>query len=304
MLNKLHYTVNFSNVLHNIVTDNNILDLLKKIQNIEVDADIICIDITNQDDIIKYKDKNKLYKAFKSKFKYDRFEDYVYDISNDTYYTDISNEHGSYKRRLLEESDYSVGDGKMKIGRFIGKILKINHPLIKEFRQTHSQTLNSDIETFINIYKSCINKDYYIFDIVEGKDIKKYYNRKHYVYKEGSSLSLSCMNKFSCRNYFGIYVNNPQVCKLLILRYKDNPSKICGRALLWTLVDGRKMLDIVYKNNEYDYHIFSEKAKSIGAILREDMLRRNQKIEVKIKNKHFHTKKKRNKEVTIPHSVL
>jgi hypothetical protein len=54
-----------------------------------------------------------------------------------------------------------------------------------------------------------------------------------------------------CQDFLDIYTENPQVCKLLI--FTPNEGKLSGRALLWTLENGKKYMDRVYTNKDsYD----------------------------------------------------
>ena len=53
--------------------------------------------------------------------------------------------------------------------------------------------------------------------MVKGEDIRYwYYEEKYDGY--GGSLNGSCMKHKKCQHYFGIYVENPEVCQLLILK--------------------------------------------------------------------------------------
>jgi hypothetical protein len=53
----------------------------------------------------------------------------------------------------------------------------------------------------------------------------------------------------NCQPYFDIYVNNPDVCQLLILRSDEDPEKIKGRALLWKI-----KIPEIYKNGYQSYN--------------------------------------------------
>jgi hypothetical protein len=169
----------------------------------------------------------------------------------------------------------------MKIGRFISKLLETDKKLIN-----NPSKLNYDIEEFINNYKAIIIGQNFEFEIVSGKDIKKYYNRISYYALKGN-LGMSCMAHRSCQGYFDIYVNNPEVCKMLILKSKQIPDKIFGRALLWKLNNGKTMMDFVYKIDEYHNYIFEIEAKRRGFILRNEAVRNGNKVSVKLRN-HKH----------------
>lgn len=69
-------------------------------------------------------------------------------------------------------------------------------------------------------------------EIVEGEDIRFWYHGKNYSQSEDTdSLGNSCMKHEDCQRYMDIYVENPDVCKMAIL--KDDSDKLIGRALLW-----------------------------------------------------------------------
>ena len=97
----------------------------------------------------------------------------------------------------------------------------------------------------------------YIFKIVEGSDITKYY---HYRMSEGEDGSLggSCMRNSSCSDYFGIYEKS---CKMLIYM-NENTKKIRGRALLWSEVFFKELdksicfMDRVYSKDHVTEQLF------------------------------------------------
>lgn len=127
-----------------------------------------------------------------------------------------------------------------KIGRIITKLLDSN----KNLKNKYS---NSTIEKFINIFVSHNIERVESFDnfkIVEGEDIRKWYSEDSYKKLRSGELGNSCMRFKRCQKYLDIYTNNPEVCKLLILLDDDN--KLVGRALLWTLIDGGKVIDRIY----------------------------------------------------------
>jgi hypothetical protein len=66
-------------------------------------------------------------------------------------------------------------------------------------------------------------------------------------------------------NFFDIYMSNPDVCKLLILK-DESGNKIKGRALVWKLQfpEGVTFLDRIYTHNDSDVELFREYAKSQG----------------------------------------
>lgn len=110
---------------------------------------------------------------------------------------------------------YNEGSrNSIKIGKFANKILK------NKYKAT-------DVEKFVNLFKSSSPYKRESIEIVDGKDIEYWYNEDNYLYKQGS-LGASCMaNK---KGFFDIYTNNKENCKLVILKLGD---KLVARALLW-----------------------------------------------------------------------
>jgi hypothetical protein len=68
------------------------------------------------------------------------------------------------------------------------------------------------------------------FEIVDGRQIQKYYHYETYA-RNTASLGNSCMKHSECQDYLHIYVNNPDKIRMLIA--KNDKNLIIGRALLW-----------------------------------------------------------------------
>lgn len=127
---------------------------------------------------------------------------------------------------------------------------------------------DSEIEAFVNYYKSTydgVYKGAEAFELVKGEDIRKWYHVDRYE-EENGQLGNSCMRYKRCQPYLDIYVQNPDVCQLLILKSDKDPEKIVGRALVWTLHDGpgvagRKFMDRIYTIKDSDRLRFLEYAK-------------------------------------------
>lgn len=112
---------------------------------------------------------------------------------------------------------YSKSRNPLKIGKFVNKVLPGKY---------NSQ----DIEEFTNKFKAGIDNAKEKFVIVEGSDIAKWYSGKNYKEISGQ-LGNSCMRN-SSPTTFEMYVDNPDVCRMLILVEDD---KLIGRALIWKL---------------------------------------------------------------------
>ena len=130
------------------------------------------------------------------------------------------------------------------------------------FTEVYKSTMtDSKIEEFVNLYKSSIDGDDLTnFEMVKGEDIRKWYLRDNYEQERGQ-LGNSCMRYKSCQDYFDIYVNNPDICQLVILKSDDDKDKIKGRALVWKLTDGEYYMDRVYTINDSDKLLFIDYAR-------------------------------------------
>lgn len=111
-----------------------------------------------------------------------------------------------------------------------------------------------ELEKFVNLYKAEWDKLYgedLKYDIVKGEDIRYWYSGRRYLGR--GSLSNSCMRYDHCQYYLDIYVQNPEVCKLVILTEK---GKLRARALLWDTDEGL-YLDRIYSSDESDVNLLT-----------------------------------------------
>lgn len=145
----------------------------------------------------------------------------------------------------------------IRVGRFLKRLFP-----------NHSE---QRIESMVNKYKALWKKNYadLEFKLVQGEDIRKYYNEDNYVNIKGGNLSKSCMRYRELSKLFDIYVENPDVCKLLILRYKGE-EKIIGRSLVWKLYkpSGKIYMDRVYTAYDSDANLFYSYAHDHGWLSR------------------------------------
>jgi hypothetical protein len=162
------------------------------------------------------------------------------------------------KLRPIDENSklvWSKNRQDVKIGKAMKAILDI-----AGFKFTAAE-----LEVFVNQFKSTIDKlndKFSYFKLVEGEEIGDWYDQRKYSERKGT-LGSSCMASVP-RRYFSIYMENPNVCKLLILKSQEDENKITGRALLWTLNSGEQFLDRIYTINDSDVELFREYAKENG----------------------------------------
>lgn len=165
--------------------------------------------------------------------------------------------YNQQKLRKIDSSDqvWSKNRQEIKVGRAVRALLNT----------IGDKPLDKDIESFVNLYKATVDKlndKFSLFDVVKGSDISFWYNCDNY-YERSGTLGSSCMASVPAR-YFDIYVENPDVCNLVIFRSPDDTEKIIGRALLWKLTDGKMYMDRIYTINDSDVELFRQYAKESG----------------------------------------
>jgi hypothetical protein len=143
--------------------------------------------------------------------------------------------------------------GSTRFGRIVLKIFK-------------SGVFDSmDIERFANSIKWYHTMEQLETKIIEGPEIIKWYDFDSYSDRVGS-LGNSCMKYKECRNFFGLYVDNPEIVKMILLKTKDD--KIVGRALLW-YGENFKFMDRIYVNYDHHFSHFTDWAKDNGYICKQ-----------------------------------
>ena len=150
---------------------------------------------------------------------------------------------------------WSTNRQEVRVGRAIRALLKSNDV----------EVLDKDVEVFVNLYKATIDKfndKFSLFEEVKGGIIAHWYHYPQYVTRDGV-LGSSCMSDVD-EEFFDIYCSNPDVCSLIIYKSDDEPNKILGRALLWKLRDGKRMMDRIYTSNDSDVQLFKDYAKENG----------------------------------------
>ena len=155
-----------------------------------------------------------------------------------------------------------VGRTKIKVGRFIKRFL--SKEAFNEFG-----IADSDVEKFVNYYKSYFNYDPKKLIVVEGEDIKKYYLEDNYFRPDGcryGSLWNSCMRQPDRNKFMTLYSVNP--VKMLVLLTDD--GQVRARALLWDEIkefnsdNVYKFMDRIYTVYDHDVDIFKKWAKDNG----------------------------------------
>lgn len=163
----------------------------------------------------------------------------------------LANAHEELKNKVFTSSRQTI-----RIGRAVRALLNA-----KGLRFNDAQ-----LETFVNEFRGVIavmNDVFSRFEIVDGEDLLYWYKRENYESPNRGSLGGSCQ-AVGRRDWLEIYIDNPDTVKLLILKSLDNPDKIIGRALLWTLDNGGVLMDCIYTSADSDVNVFREYARSKG----------------------------------------
>lgn len=135
---------------------------------------------------------------------------------------------------------------KTSVGRLVQKILHDNE-------KNYSP---NQITEFTDKFKAAWTK-YYTKEeekepirVVTGEEIRHWYLSDYYSEESRKgigTLGKSCMRYPGCQDYFDIYVENPDVCKLIILTKDDDGEEVLdGRALLWKTENDGWYLDRIY----------------------------------------------------------
>jgi len=257
---RIFYSDEFRNLLKKISDNKNVENetprvISEKLLSSEAKSEILdtytLIDITDKNDKISYVQTNR--------------------ILRDTGLKDISGfQPGSDYKFWKEGRTPEFGIGRW-VRRVFAEVIKA--PLT-----------DPKIELFVNAYKSVYDSRTAIdLSVVEGEDIRTNYLESNYLEIKGQ-LGNSCMRYEGCQSYLDIYVQNPQVCKLLVLK---EGGKVKGRALLWNLSNGKKYIDRIYTIQDSDKNIFKEWAESNGFDINYDMSTSNLNLSVNLKTSSF-----------------
>ncbi len=237
---RLHYSEEFRKLLNRVSKKNNMAKLLLNAEDSNQISDIYTlIDVTDKNDTISFIQVNRILRAEPDTKTY---------TDSDVYFLN---------RRITNDKSnefWHKGRTEIGIGRWLRRII---------FDVYKSSASDTDIEKFVNQYKAAFDGDDTSFEVVKGEDIRKWYLESNYEIIRGQ-LGNSCMRYSRCQSYFDIYVKNPEVCSLLIMRSDSNTEKIIGRSLLWQLKDGNKFQDRIYTIKDSDKELFSEWADKNG----------------------------------------
>ena len=193
-------------------------------------------------------------------------------------------------RELGKSSFTNHPDGDKRqianIGKIVNSIIKAIRYWIEEdnLDDPFADVTEEDVYKFVTRYKGeqqlAMDMEKYL-EVVDGEDIRKFYNINNY-YEPKGDLAKSCMRHAHKSGYFDLYVNNPDVCNMLILKSPEDETKIVGRAILWTDVaiysnkgyqmkyeKQGKLMDRIYTNEESLINVFKNWANDNGYYYKE-----------------------------------
>jgi len=119
-----------------------------------------------------------------------------------------------------------------------------------------------EIQDLVNFFKKGELDN---FKLLAGEEIRWGYHMDNYDYSKDVTNERmgSCMAWPSCQGYFDIYVRNPGQVRLLVLMNPET-EKVRGRALVWTLSNGSKLMDRIYYIDSAETYLFNFYAEKHG----------------------------------------
>lgn len=235
----IYYTKEFKDALYKLSTKNKIAKDLIDVEYTDVKPDMTFIGMSDKEGYFSFTQIKKAVKSIK-----DTIEKLAKETNIESDSDALKNLKKIYKK--IEDGTTSQSDvnhlynnepwNLKDKARSDAKIAKLVNQI---FPDKYS---NKEVEEFTNLFKKIGETDVE-FTLVEGDEIKYWYNVNQYQQDSGD-LGNSCMRYPRCKQYLNIYSENPEVCKLLILKSEDG-EKIKGRALIW------KIKEIDIENVEY-----------------------------------------------------
>ncbi len=167
------------------------------------------------------------------------------------------------EQNYLDPYSDGIGRAQLKVGRLVFKLFP--KKLLNEYIQP------TDIEDFVNSYKSFFDVSNHKLTLVKGEEMRKYYLENNYSMPEYGSLWKSCMRQYDRQMFLDLYVQNEdKVSMLVLLSTDDGAERVRGRALLWEAedLDGNKLkiMDRIYTIFDSDVYIFKKWARENGYI--------------------------------------
>ena len=230
----IYYTKEFKDALYKLAVKNKIAKDLVDVEYTDVKPDMTFIGMSDKEGYFSF---TQIKKAVNSLKKSTEEFAKTHGVGLDTLtriYTSIEDGTTSQSdvNHLYNDAPWNLKDK----ARSDAKIAKLVNQIFPD------KYTNKEVEEFTNLFKK-IGDTTSEFVLVEGEDIRTWYNEDKYEFTTGE-LGSSCMRYRRCASYLNIYVENPEVCRLLILKSEDG-EEIRGRVLIW------KIAEIDIENVEY-----------------------------------------------------
>jgi len=234
----IYYTQEFKDALYKLRLKSKIAQDLIDVEYTDVKPDITFVGMSDKEGNFTFTQIKKAINSIKKSG--DEFSK-AHDLEPDTISTIYKKvEDGTISQsdvnQLYNNHPWDLKDkarSDAKIGKLVNKIFPGKYN-------------SKEIEEFTNLFKK-VGEDESNFILITGEDIRYWYNSSRYEEQVGE-LGNSCMKHSRCSDYFDIYVENPDVCRLLILKSETDDGKIRGRVLIW-------------KINELEEGVFEEGAE-------------------------------------------
>ena len=185
--------------------------------------------------------------------------DKLFDFS----YVDIDNS-GETVTYLQSNRIDRLNSEKKPISEFWTSKMRTSQKLARFIHQVLPSFSDDSITKFTDKLKSILklNNGLVNFELVDGNYIIYWYNINNYESDKGT-LGTSCMTDEESGAFLNCYRNNPNQCKLLILKSDIDKNTIKGRALIWKLnnPEGKIFMDKIYTNEDSDIQLFINYAK-------------------------------------------
>ena len=232
----IYFTPPIIKVLDILQDDNKIAEDLFNLNGIDVKPDVTFVNLSDREgyfDFSTMKNVQRIVSEFLPMNKLGAGE--INDIATKPY-IDLINllwGHDIIQDKKPSSEVFTKSRNPIKIGRLINNLFP-------------GKYTDKEVEVFVNKFKSTVEQTGERFIEVSGDEIGNYYN--HNKYKEMSgTLGSSCMARQN-KGIFQIYMDNPEVCKMLVLLEED---RIIGRALIWKLKTSDYLLAGTGNSAEY-----------------------------------------------------
>jgi hypothetical protein len=196
----LYFSPDFKETLKEI--DSDISKRLLNLEGSDIKPDTSFIDFSEETGFLKFQTMNKAHEKIRKTYT-------SLDMQNHPDVGINASLHG------VVDGLYRNNKNKIKTGRFL--------------RGAMPEVDEREIEKFAQVLTAYQNPDSTNLRLVSGDEIKYWYDIDNYYSKKDGNLAKSCMADVQ---FFDLYAENPEVCKLLILTQKE---KLIARGLVWKL---------------------------------------------------------------------